>query len=211
VNGAAGDARAAAAGTVVAAPPGRTRRQTWITIAIGVVFGVYPVLVWLGLANQSPRWVAIALLCVMVPVLVYLMRTARGASATLLAPVLTVAAIVAAALFDDATWLFVEPVAISAGLLLLFGPTLRRGAMPMVERFARLQEPDLSPDKQRWCRTWTWIWCTFFVANGTTSALLAAFAPLAWWACWNGSVVYAVMGCLFASEWLLRRRKFYRG
>lgn len=193
--------------------PKRSWRATLVPIAIGVVFAIYPVLVWFGLANQSPRVVAVGLLCVMVPVLVYLLRKSRDKATVsmLLAPVLTVAAIAAAAWFDDASWLFVEPVAISAALLLLFGSTLRPGAMPMIERFARLQDPELSPPKQQWCRSWTQIWCGFFVANGTTSLILAAAAPLSWWAWYNGSFVYLVMGTLFATEWILRRRRFFRG
>ncbi|MFY9344562.1 MAG: hypothetical protein WAT39_18870 [Planctomycetota bacterium] len=202
MKGAAGDPPA----------PARTWRAALLPAAIAVVFAIYPVVVWLGLAKQSPRTVAIALLCVMLPVLVWLLRQSRGATAALLlAPVVTVAAIGAAAAFDDAAWLFVEPVAISAGLLLAFGSTLRRGGMPMVERFARMHEPDLSVPKQAWCRTWTWIWCAFFVVNGTTALVLAVAAPLSWWAWYNGSLVYVVMGTLFATEYVMRRRRFFRG
>jgi uncharacterized membrane protein len=199
-----------------AAPvPVRSWRAKVVPIAIGVLFGIYPVAVWLGLANEKPRAVAIALLVLQVPVTWYLLRKSRGGGARagmalLLAPVVTVGALGAAAVFDDAAWLYVEPVAISAGLLLMFGSTLRRGAMPMIERFARLQVPELTLAQQQWCRLWTWIWCAFFVANGSTSLLLAAVAPLSWWAWYNGSFVYAVMGILFATEWLLRRRRFGR-
>jgi uncharacterized membrane protein len=193
--------------------PERSLRSTFASIAIWAVFAVYPVLVWLGLAHESPRAVAIGLLCVLVPVLAYaIRRNGLGATSTMvLIPLLTVGAILMSAVFDDASWLYAEPVVISVCLLLLFGATLRRGAMPMIERFARLQESHLSPPQQAWCRLWTWIWCTFFVVNGTTSAVLAMAAPLQWWVVYTTGIVYAVMGCLFATEWWLRRRRFGRG
>ena len=70
------------------------------------------------------------------------------------------------------------------------------------------QEKELDAPKQAWCRMWTWIWCAFFVANGTTAALLAVFADIKWWALYNGLLCYALIGGLFASEWLLRRVRF---
>lgn len=181
-------------------------------ILVGVVFATYPLLVWLGLAARSPRTTALVMLCLVLPVALWLGRGARSAAARwlLLGPVVTLVGLAVAACFDTAQFLFVEPVAISAGFLVLFGATLRRGAMPMVERFARLQDPDLSPPKQAWCRLWTGIWCAFFVANGSIALVLALAAPLAWWACYNSLLVYLVMGVLFATEWTLRRRRFHR-
>lgn len=191
----------------------RGKHTRWIAIAIGLLFALYPLLVWVGLANQRPRAVAVGLLVVMVPVLWHLVRRAGPATAmsVLLAPALTVAAVAASAVFDDATWLFAEPVVISLVLLLVFGVTLRRGSRPMIERFARLQEPDLSPPKQAWCRLWTWIWCSFFVVNAASSWLLSALAPMAWWVLYTTTLAYVLMGVLFASEWLLRRRRFAHG
>ena len=100
------------------------------------------------------------------------------------------------------------PVAINALLLLTFGWTLRRGAMPMVERFARLQLDDPTPAQLAWCRLWTWIWCGFFVWNIVVATVLAVAAPLAWWATYNGLISYVLMGGLFATEFLMRRRRF---
>ena len=183
-----------------------------IPIALGVVLAVYPVAVWAGLAHHDVRTVAILLLLVLGPLLVLTWRRAGGAAfGALLAPLLTVVAIAVSAAVDDPGWLLLEPVVISAALLLAFGVTLRRGAMPMVERFARLQDPELTFDKQQWCRTWTWIWCSFFVVNGATAWTLAVAAPMAWWVAYTTTLAYVLMGCLFATEWLLRRRRFFRG
>ncbi len=192
--------------------PRPARRRSVVPILIGVVFGAYPVVVWLGLARESPRAVALGLLVVMVPIVLWLLRSSRGGTrwAFLVAPLLTVAAIGASAWSDDSSWLFVEPVVISAAFLLLFGSTLRPGSMPMIERFARMQEASLTLAQQQWCRLWTWIWCTFFVVNGTTALLLALLASVQWWAWYTSGFAYALMGVLFATEWTMRRRRFFR-
>jgi uncharacterized membrane protein len=181
-------------------------------ILVGTVFAVYPLLVWLGLAKQSPRTVALLMLGLVLPVALWLALRAPSSTMRwlLLGPIVTIVGLAVAACFDTAQFLFVEPIAISIAFLLLFGSTLRRGAMPMVERFARLQDPELSPPKQAWCRLWTVIWCAFFVANGSTALVLGLTAPLAWWAWYNSVLVYLVMGVLFATEWSLRQWKFFR-
>ena len=103
---------------------------------------------------------------------------------------------------------FIFGGAANAVLLLSFGATLRRGSTPMIERFARLQEPDLSLPKQAWCRTWTKIWCAFFIANGAIAAGLARYADVEAWAFYNGLLAYALIGSLLALEWTLRRARF---
>ena len=137
----------------------------------------------------------------------------RGRSRATLAPLalpplVAVAALVMAAVLDARGWVLAVPVAINALLLLAFGFTLRRGSVPMIERFARLQTEALNPAQQAWCRTWTGIWCAFFLSNGAIALALALAAPLAWWALYNGLIAYGLMGLLFSGEWLLRRRRF---
>ena len=192
---------------------GRSRARL-LPVVAGLSFAAYPAFVWLGLTAGSPRQVALVLLCLLVPVSLWLLRSAGGGKAAfvlVLAPLLTVAAIAGSAVFDEAAWLFAEPVVISLVMLLVFGVTLRRGAMPMIERFARLQDPGLTADKQQWCRLWTWIWCSFFVVNATTAFVLAAVAPMAWWVFYTTTLSYGLMGLLFGGEWLLRRRRFAHG
>lgn len=85
------------------------------------------------------------------------------------------------------------------GLSLKFGP-------PMIERIARVTEPDLPPVAVAYTRKVTWVWVGFFFLNGTASALLAGWGPLSWWTFYNGILAYSVMGALFLGEWILRQR-----
>jgi uncharacterized membrane protein len=78
--------------------------------------------------------------------------------------------------------------------------------MPLVERLARLREPDLPPRAIRWTRRVTQIWCLFFIFNGSVALVTCLINNLLWWTWWNGLVSYLLMGLLMASEWLLRQR-----
>ncbi|SFW34382.1 ApeI family dehydratase [Luteibacter sp. UNCMF366Tsu5.1] len=97
------------------------------------------------------------------------------------------------------------PSLICALLLAAFGLSLKFGP-PMIERIARVTEPDLPPVAVRYTRRVTWVWVAFFALNGTVSGLLAAWGPLSWWTFYNGILAYSVMGVLFIGEWILRQR-----
>lgn len=90
-------------------------------------------------------------------------------------------------------------------LLVVFGVTLVAGP-PIIERIARLTDPDFPPEAVAYTRKVTWMWAGFFAINGTLSAALAAVGPLSWWTFYNGVVAYVAMGTLFAGEWLVRQR-----
>jgi uncharacterized membrane protein len=112
---------------------------------------------------------------------------------------------VALAVTDDAIMLRWYPVLISLVLLFVFGGSLVWGP-PLIERIARLREPDLPPEGIRHTRCVTWVWCGFFVFNAGASTVLTLWAPLNWWTLYNGIIAYAIMGVLFGGEWLLRKR-----
>lgn len=175
-----------------------------------VTLVAYPAFVYFGLSAGSPRQVSLVLLLAMTPALAMRLRgSSRQAVRGLIAVPLTVIAVLAvAAVLDHGNSILATPIATNFVLLLSFGATLRHGSMPMIERFARMQEHDLTAEQQSWCRTWTKIWCAFFVANGTTGLLLAMWAPMKWWALYNGLICYTLIGALFTIEWLLRRRRF---
>ncbi|MEO7066678.1 MAG: hypothetical protein ABI114_07200 [Rhodanobacter sp.] len=97
------------------------------------------------------------------------------------------------------------PVLINALLLATFGWSLIYGP-PFIERFARMQEPDLPPAAVRYTRVVTWVWVGFFAFNGSMAAALTLWAPLSWWTLYNGCIFYVLLGTLFGGEWLLRQR-----
>ncbi|MGV8886896.1 MAG: hypothetical protein ACOH2P_02280 [Pseudomonas sp.] len=109
------------------------------------------------------------------------------------------------ALFDSPLLLRWYPVLISAFMLGLFGLSLKYGP-PMIERLARMREPQLPAKAIVYTRQVTIVWSVFFLCNGLLAAALTLWAPLSWWMLYTGLISYGLMGLLFAIEWLIRQR-----
>jgi len=182
----------------------------WIRALAGMVFVAYPALVWFGLSRWSPRLLALAMLAVFVPMALYRLRGVPREQLRSLAllPLVTVIALLLAALLDSGGYVLLVPVVVNVALLFGFGSTLRRGSIPMIERFARLQSAELGTSEKDWCRLWTRIWCAFFIFNGGTTLVLALTSPVSWWALYTGLLAYVLIGALLGLEWLMRRRRF---
>lgn len=97
------------------------------------------------------------------------------------------------------------PVLVNLAMLSVFATSLWHG-MPVIERLARLQEPDLPPAGVRYTRQVTRVWCGFFIMNASIATWTALYADLATWTLYNGLISYGLMGLLFSGEWLVRRR-----
>lgn len=178
-------------------PAGVTRMAGFVLLLIGLA---YPFAVYFGIEHLSPRIFA-ALLGAL-----WLTRllsnggaTSRWTAGTALLFCLLLG------LLDNAALLRWYPVLINAAMLVLFAGSLFSG-MPVIERLARLQDPDLSPSGVRYTRQVTRVWVGFFIFNGSIATALTLWAPLAWWTLYNGLIAYLLMGVLFFGEWLVRQR-----
>jgi len=112
------------------------------------------------------------------------------------------------ALFEnDETLLRLYPALLSGAFLLVFGLSLLNPPT-VVERLARLRNPDLTYSGVRYTRGVTQVWCIFFVLNGLIAAWTAVWSSREVWAVYTGFFSYIAMGLLFAGEWVVRRRLF---
>jgi len=167
---------------------------------------VYPLVILFGLKVAEPRYVALVL------ALALLLRRGREAARLLsslsrvdlvvLGSLLLLAGVTAVTNSEQLLRLY--PAAMNLGMLLLFGMSLI-DPPSMVERFARLREPDLPDEAIRYTRCVTQVWCFFFVGNGVIAIYTALYASRDAWALYNGFFAYVLMGGLFGGEWLLRR------
>ena len=172
-----------------------------LTIFAVLVTLAYPLAVWLAEGRVEPRLMAGLL------VLAGLTRLPglpfdRGTRWWLGAiAILVIAAICA----NGSLPLKLYPVVVNGSLLAMFAYSLV--APPtVVERWARLREPDLPPQAIAYTRRVTQVWCGFFLINGCTALLTALYASLALWWFYNGFVAYLLIGLLFAGEYCVRRR-----
>lgn len=159
----------------------------------------YPVLVYLGMHHFEPRILAVLL------ALIALVRAFATRDKTWLlvsACALLLAAF--AALGNQALPLKLYPVLVNAALLAAFALSLRFPPTA-IERLARLHEPDLPPSGVRYTRQVTWVWCGFFLLNGSVALATALWASAETWALYNGLIAYLLMATLFGLEWLVRQ------
>ena len=162
---------------------------------------VYPLAIWLGHDRIEPRWLAGLLLLTIATRLPTfgLSAAARWSAAGTL--VLAGVAVAGNAVLP----LKLYPVLVNAAMLAAFGASLVAGPS-MIERLARLREPDLPPAGILYTRRVTQAWCVFFVINGAIALGTALFASSAVWSLYNGVIAYILMGAMFGGEYLLRLR-----
>lgn len=180
-------------------------------IVMYVALAAYPVLILVALTRWGARAAAALVLAAVIPRAALKLRDARPedrAQALVVPGVIALFAGLSAA-SGDARLLLAAPTLVNLSLLAHFGRSLRTDT-PLVERFARMQVPDLSPAERAWCRGVTVAWCAFFAANALAATLLALLAPLRWWAAYTGGVSYALMGAMFTVEYLGRSYRFRR-
>ncbi len=111
--------------------------------------------------------------------------------------------IVLGILFRSKGWLLFYPVVVNACMLMAFASSLKQ-PQTIIERLARLQEPDLPQSGIQYTRKVTQVWCLFFLFNGIT-ALYTCFLPIEVWTLYNGLISYILIGVLFAIEWVVRQ------
>ncbi|MDG9926705.1 MULTISPECIES: hypothetical protein [Pseudomonas] len=162
---------------------------------------LYPFAVYYGMEHLSPRlfaallgglWLARAL-----------SQQSRPGSRWMAGAALAFCALLGVA--GEPALLRWYPVLLNLMLLALFGLSLIYGP-PLVERLARLREPELPAHAVRYTRRVTGIWAGFFLVNALVVVALTLWAPLAWWTLYTGLIAYALMGLLFAGEWLVRQQ-----
>jgi peptidoglycan/xylan/chitin deacetylase (PgdA/CDA1 family)/uncharacterized membrane protein len=172
----------------------------------------YPALVAVSLGFLGARTAALVLLGVHLAMRLGTLRRDLARGRGLVAVAATVAALLAlGAILDDPRFLLAYPSLVSAALLAHFAWSLR--TVPIAERFARMElgpGEELPPEGVRYCRRVTLAWCAFFAANGAVATALAIGAPRTVWAIYTGGVSYALIGLVFAVEYVVRRARFGR-
>lgn len=169
---------------------------------------LYPLLAALAVNRFGPGWVVVGLLVLLA--LRGVLGLRRNVPGGLTYGLLFVAGAVSlAALYDHELATRLYPSFMSAAMLMAFALSLWRGPS-MIERFARLVEPNLPERGVRYTRAVTWVWCGFFVINGAIAVWTAFFASWAVWTLYNGLISYLAIGALFLGEMFLVRPFIHR-
>ena len=173
--------------------------------ATGLLFILYPFLIYLGLREFQPRALA-CLLIVAVALRLFTTKSnndknstnemtlywAAAASLTILLTVVT-----------GSEWgLFLYPLLINLAFLTFFALSLYKPPT-VIERIARHQQPDLPEEAIAYTRNVTKAWCLFFILNGAMS-MISAMHSTQWWMLYNGFISYILIGMMLLVEYLIR-------
>lgn len=180
--------------------------KTIVRWAMPLAVIAYPIAVWCGLKN----WGTGILAPLLITVFLLRLLTFRGklSRLTFFGKAIAVTGIVlvaASVVLRETSLLLYYPVAVDGILLGLFFSSLY-GRQSLVERLARLSEPDLPPEGVIYTRRVTQVWCVFFLCNGAFALYTCLKGDMALWALYNGGISYLLIGLLMGMEWIVRKR-----
>ncbi|WED28411.1 hypothetical protein L3V77_12985 [Vibrio sp. DW001] len=177
-----------------------------LAILSAILLLTYPFAVYFGIDKLGIEAIAVVL------ILLFLIRILAGSKSKLkelkylawITGGIGIVLLSLGALLNQQGWLTYYPVVVSTCLLVVFWLSLSQ-EQSLIERFARLQEPQLDPKAVLYTRNVTKVWCVFFLINGSI-ALSTCFMPLSYWTLYNGFISYIAMGLLFAIEFIIRKQ-----
>ncbi|WP_262190132.1 COG4648 family protein [Serratia grimesii] len=177
-----------------------------LQVATWLVLLLYPLAIWFGLSH----WGTTVLAPLLVTVFTLRLFVLRGKlrQQMWLGKALAIVGILLALAswaLKQSHWLLYYPVLVNALLLLLFAYSLF--APPtVVERLARITEPQLDAVGVAYTRKVTQVWCGFFIVNGAIALATCLSGDITLWTLYNGGISYLLMGALMGIEWIVRKR-----
>ncbi|MEZ5482227.1 MAG: hypothetical protein R3E73_08595 [Porticoccaceae bacterium] len=169
--------------------------------AVGLAFILYPLLVYLGLRSFEPRLISFML------VVVIGIRFVSGGKTekTLIYWAVAASLSVGFTLLTGSRYgLLFYPVLINITFLCLFLASLLNPPS-IIEKLARLKDPDIPHSAIPYTRKVTIVWCYFFFINGAI-AFITVYLNEYWWLLYNGLISYLLIALLVTGEMLFRRK-----
>lgn len=174
-----------------------------------IILVLYPLIVLLGLTYLNVRWTAALLLILLGRRFVALVFTSKETSVPVIVQIVAMVLLFGgAAASGSELFLRFTPFGISIVFFLQFALTLRKGSTPIIERFARLQRPDLPPDHVEYCHKLTKVWLLVFTGNSALVLAAAFVESKAIWAFMVGPGSYFYLGVFLSAEYIYRKRRF---
>ena len=173
---------------------------------LGFLLFLYPFGIYFGMQHFGPR-VLSALLFLVFALRYVLSKGKVGAlKLKLLMPMSVLGAVFCLLVFllDQEQALKFYPVIMNLFFFCVFLYSLKNPP-PLIERVARLMEPELPPRGVLHARQVTIAWSVFFVVNGGLAFYTALYSSMEFWTLYNGLLSYLLMGLMFAVEYGVRR------
>lgn len=177
-------------------------RRSALDLFLALVSVAYPFLVYFGLTRFSPLIVGVFLLGFLT--LRVVLKRGQSKNSPVGRIFIFVILIVALLMFvDELLAIKAYPVIVSLSMAAVFGYSLL-SPPTIIEKIARLREPDLDSHAISYTRKVTIAWIGFFIVNAAISTWTALFASIEIWTLYNGFISYILIGLMFAVELTVR-------
>ena len=180
------------------------------TVLIGLLVLCYPFAIYFGIQHFSPRYLALLIAFIFVIRFILLKRSVsktQPSNRTKHLPIIVMGiglvVCIVGVISNSLLMIKLYPVLISTLMLGVFGYSLLYPPT-VIERLARITEPDLPAEAVIYIRKVTVVWCIFFTLNALVALWTVLFASMAVWTFYNGLLSYLLMGLLFAVEFVVR-------
>jgi len=185
-----------------------------IKIIITLLTLLYPLVVFYGLKSYSIQVISLCVLAIFILrfLSLQLFKKNRHKPSKLfdiqdvlkkVIPLIILLLVGISFVLDNEMGLLLYPVVINTALAITFYYSLI-SPPPIIERMARLTQPDLPEHAIAYTRKVTIVWLCFFIFNGVIAGYTAFFCDIETWTLYNGLIAYILMGILFAGEYLVR-------
>jgi len=170
------------------------------SIAVTLLVLGYPLLVYMAITN-GVSWIFPVVVGV-----IFFRRFRAGGESSLFYGLVALFLLGGAIFFQNISAKMI-PVLIHTSMFLVFYGSLRTDSS-LIERFARLDFPELPPGIAEYCRNVTRVWVVFFALNILFCTALAIWADDALWALYNGGIIYLLLGTMMVAEYIWRRIRY---
>lgn len=174
---------------------------------MGLWAGTYPIVAHLGLWASLPRLVVGYLVGLLLVVLLFPPRYRQAGN--IVTAIILIAAVYALVVFDlDYMIIYLPPVVIPAGLLVIFVQSLREKNIPMITQFSMIIEGDLDIERKDYTRRITQLWAGVFAFMVLEGVGLAVWTPMEMWSWATHIGNYILIASILLIEFIYRRHRF---
>lgn len=170
-----------------------------LKIILVIVTLTYPFIVYFGLTHFDPT----IIMCFIITLLIVRALTEKQHNTRKVMFVMAIGVLVVAYFWGNQQGLKLYPVIVNTAMLMLFTSSLCT-KQSIIERMARIKEPNLPESGVRYTKKVTIIWCVFFTLNGLIALFTALWASNEVWLFYNGFLAYVLIGVLVVTEWIVR-------
>jgi uncharacterized membrane protein len=176
-------------------------------IVIALLIAAYPVLVHASLVFAMPNLQVVALVLFLLGIFGNSLMRGR-LIAWLIFSALSAAVMMLGYFSLTLYLLYIAPIVIPLGLLILFGRTLLPGHIPLITAISDAARGPLTPELEKYTRLLTQLWCVIFLLIITWSAILPWLQQPELWSWFTNVINYGFVGAFFVIEFMVRKKIF---